>query len=307
MEIASPAPSPLLRMCLWLEGLRPFRLSFEDLTGVSYDVPELNLDDAHRMHTAHLCALAKKSAGLNGGCGSSKALANRAVLRAGEGVCGRCHMGLTDIAEPLVYRGRILGVFYYGSVVTVETEEDARRMLLRRCELRHVPAGPLMQAFEAAPRATAAEVQGAREDVRALAQMAAHILQALGLPMDSYRTQNRARLAQEHRALPPLVRKALRVMALRYAEPLSLADIAGAVRCHPQHLTRVFRRHAGATVMETLQRIRIEHARRLLRLSQYNITQIAYETGFQDKSHFTRTFTRLVGKRPSQEKRESGV
>lgn len=82
------------------------------------------------------------------------------------------------------------------------------------------------------------------------------------------------------------------------SEALNLSAIAAAVRVHPIHLTRTFRRFFKCTPGEYLRRCRLERATGLLRGSPLPLTEIALASGFADQSHFTRTFRAAFGIAP---------
>jgi AraC family transcriptional regulator len=84
----------------------------------------------------------------------------------------------------------------------------------------------------------------------------------------------------------------------RFAEPLSLSEIAQAVNVHPAHLAREFRRWYRCAVGEYVRRVRVEFARDALLATDAPLFEIAYRAGFADHSHFTRTFKRLTGMTP---------
>jgi AraC family transcriptional regulator, exoenzyme S synthesis regulatory protein ExsA len=52
-----------------------------------------------------------------------------------------------------------------------------------------------------------------------------------------------------------------------------------------------------------IQKRRVEHAANILANSSQSVTQIAYETGFEDVSHFSRVFKKIIGKSPSDYKK----
>jgi AraC family transcriptional regulator len=91
-----------------------------------------------------------------------------------------------------------------------------------------------------------------------------------------------------------------------FTESLSVAAVAAAVDVHPAHLIRAFRQHYGCTLGEYVRKLRVEYASHLLSSSEMPLAQIAYETGFADQSHFSRTYKSLTGMTPTEFQKISG-
>jgi AraC family transcriptional regulator len=86
----------------------------------------------------------------------------------------------------------------------------------------------------------------------------------------------------------------------RFAEKLSLDDIAQAIHIHPTHLCRTFRRHFGCSLGEYQRQLRIDYACRQLAGSDQPLINLALAAGFTDQSHFIRTFKRHMGMTPAE-------
>ena len=83
-----------------------------------------------------------------------------------------------------------------------------------------------------------------------------------------------------------------------FASPLANEDLAAEAGVHPVHLASVFRRYYGENIGEYVQRLRVERASVLLNDLEMPLTDIAYECGFSDQSHFSRVFKRRTGLTP---------
>lgn len=100
--------------------------------------------------------------------------------------------------------------------------------------------------------------------------------------------------------------RAQRLIVLRFNEALSTADLAGELGCHPDHLTRAYRRRFGHPPLDGLHRCRIAHARGLLCDSASGQEEIAAACGYADVRHFRRWFRRLAGVTPGAWRRLHG-
>jgi AraC family transcriptional regulator len=78
----------------------------------------------------------------------------------------------------------------------------------------------------------------------------------------------------------------------------SLVSMAREVNIHPVHLSREFPRHFQANLGDYLRMIRVQRAINLLPDAGRSLTDIAFECGFADQSHFIRSFKAQHGVPP---------
>lgn len=79
-----------------------------------------------------------------------------------------------------------------------------------------------------------------------------------------------------------------------------LKKISNDLELNPSYLSREFSKYfEDLNFGEYVRKLRIEKAIHLIQNSTYNLTEIAYMTGFSDQSHFTRIFKLHTGKNPS--------
>ncbi len=94
------------------------------------------------------------------------------------------------------------------------------------------------------------------------------------------------------------VEHAVELMRECIAEPYTIEEIAGRLGTSVRQLDRAFRRHARMSPAQFWRRMRLEHGRERLANSSRSITQIAYESGFADSAHFSRSFKDAYGETP---------
>ncbi|HKC89925.1 MAG TPA: AraC family transcriptional regulator [Candidatus Limnocylindria bacterium] len=84
-----------------------------------------------------------------------------------------------------------------------------------------------------------------------------------------------------------------------YAEPLDVPALARIALTSPAHFSRTFRDTFGETPHRYLQRRRIERAMFLLRTTDRDVTSVCFDVGFTSLGSFSRTFSEIVGRSPS--------
>ncbi|MEI6713760.1 MAG: AraC family transcriptional regulator [Verrucomicrobiota bacterium] len=99
--------------------------------------------------------------------------------------------------------------------------------------------------------------------------------------------------------------KAYTYLLAHYQNPLSLDEIAQAAAMTPAAFSRFFKRMTNRNIWDLLNDLRVDHATRLLRETQTDITAIAYESGFGTLSSFNRHFLRVHKKTPSRYRKET--
>ena len=89
-------------------------------------------------------------------------------------------------------------------------------------------------------------------------------------------------------------------MNKNYQENISLEDIARHVGMNASALCRYYKKNTGKTLFSYLSELRISYAVKLLMNKNIAISQIAYDCGYNNLSHFNRQFKGITGKTPSE-------
>src|SRR5271156_4169724 len=85
----------------------------------------------------------------------------------------------------------------------------------------------------------------------------------------------------------------------RYAEPLSVDDLARAAGLSRAHFSREFRRAFGESPHAYLLTRRLERAAALLRTTDRSVADICFSVGLRSVGSFTTSFTRTYGVSPT--------
>lgn len=92
-------------------------------------------------------------------------------------------------------------------------------------------------------------------------------------------------------------------LARRFREPGAVAQVVRAAGVPERTLKRRFKRATGLALIDYLQNLRIEEAKRLLETSTTAVDDISAGVGYEDASFFRRLFKRRTGLAPAQYRR----
>lgn len=101
--------------------------------------------------------------------------------------------------------------------------------------------------------------------------------------------------------LPPAryLMRAKDLVDARYADPLTVDDLAAAAGLSRAHFSRMFARTFGESPRAYLQTRRLERAAALLRYTDRSVADICVMVGLQSVGSFTTSFARVYGKTPA--------
>lgn len=83
-----------------------------------------------------------------------------------------------------------------------------------------------------------------------------------------------------------------------YLEPIALSSIAQEAHLSEYHFIRLFKKLFGRTPYQYVLHLRLQHAQ-LLMQQGYGVAEVAFQTGFADKSAFCKAFKKKFGQTTS--------
>ena len=89
-----------------------------------------------------------------------------------------------------------------------------------------------------------------------------------------------------------------------FKEHISLDEIASVATMTVPAFCRYFKKVTGKTFTKLVNEYRVVHATKLLSESKMSITDIAFECGFNNFSHFNKLFKEITGKNASAYRKE---
>lgn len=138
----------------------------------------------------------------------------------------------------------------------------------------------------------------------ASAEFVDHVTLALAFHVArTYGGMRAARRVPKGGLAPWQERRAKELLASDLSGKMTLATLAAECELSVRHFSRAFRQSTGVPPHRWLSKLRIERAKELLRRPDLTLADLALACGFSDQSHFTRTFSAVVGVSPGHWRR----
>lgn len=105
-------------------------------------------------------------------------------------------------------------------------------------------------------------------------------------------------LAEAMRYKGDIVLMAQEYIEKNFERPITLTQIAESVNINASYLSRIFKLKTGLSVVDTINRKKIERARELLDAGSLKIYEIAASIGIDDTTYFSHLFKKYMGMSP---------
>lgn len=100
-----------------------------------------------------------------------------------------------------------------------------------------------------------------------------------------------------------VVRSCEQLLQRRFREHGVLASVVAMAKIPERTLKRRFKQATGTTLIDYLQNLRIEEAKRLLEQGEMPVDEISFAVGYEDASFFRRIFKRRTSLTPREYRR----
>ncbi|MGG1519628.1 AraC family transcriptional regulator [Paenibacillus oryzisoli] len=122
----------------------------------------------------------------------------------------------------------------------------------------------------------------------------------------------RHQLAEQELTLPPAAQLPQEISYLvqfisgHFQSELTLEELSKLVHMNPSYLSSLFHKHVGLTITRFIAVKRIHYAKKLLRETEMPIADIAYQSGFNHPTYFTKTFKKQEPMTPAAYRKAHG-
>ncbi|MDO4273753.1 MAG: response regulator [Eubacteriales bacterium] len=117
--------------------------------------------------------------------------------------------------------------------------------------------------------------------------------------LDSYQLSCTARKQEANKP----IREAKNYIKQNIKESISLEQISSMAGFNPSYFSSLFKKETGITFSEYVIQVRMENAKELLKETDWNISVICEEVGYNDLKNFNKNFKKYTGLRPNEFRR----
>lgn len=94
--------------------------------------------------------------------------------------------------------------------------------------------------------------------------------------------------------------KAMQFLEKNFALSLTCQQVAEEVGLSVSHLSQLFKKHYGASMIQVLNKIRIRQAKAMIRSGIFTLQEVAQACGFRNEYYFSRVFKQYAGTSPGK-------
>ncbi len=98
---------------------------------------------------------------------------------------------------------------------------------------------------------------------------------------------------------PSKIKKVVQYIHENMDKKLTLPELAALTEWNMYYFARMFKKYLNDSPYQYILKVRVEKAKTLVRTTNINLSQVATELGFENHSHFSQSFRKMVGISPS--------
>ena len=90
------------------------------------------------------------------------------------------------------------------------------------------------------------------------------------------------------------------ILTTQYADAPEIKTLAENAAMSESKLQKLFKQVFGTTIHQFVLKVKIEEAKKLLSTKQFSVSEVGYQVGYSNLSHFTAAFNKQIGVNPKQ-------
>lgn len=232
------------------------------------------------------------------------------AFRCGEPFGFRCHMGLSNVAVPLIADDNYLGYVIAGGVRPAPGSE---RDLEESCRSSNVGDYFPEAGHELEAKMPVFSSDDLKKRVKFIEAIADYVVsEKYDLILEKEKNAKRqlthavvksdepAEEPEDPKYMVNILFPAFDYIAIHFRESISLQFIADLCHVSPSYFSRMFAKETRESFSTYIMKLRISYAKQQISTTEKSIAEIGFDSGFGDSSHFIKSFKKIEGITPLQ-------
>lgn len=191
----------------------------------------------------------------------------------------KCHVGLVEVAVPLLKNDQIIGYYMFGQITDSKNKDDIKKKLK---QISHII--DYDKACELLTSVNQHSLEKIKAEIKIVEVCCMYFILGKMINIKEDLLSNQIIEYIDEHAL----------------EKFSVKDLCNYLNFSRTQVYNIFKKTNKIGVMEYVRNIRLKKSIDLLKDGSYSIKEIAYMTGFNDSNHFIKTFKSKYGCSPKK-------
>ena len=272
------------------------RINLSDIAGIR----KINnqIEDVFRQYSYHnnsFCNHIKKDEALHGLCIKSKNVLCKRIKRP---FYGKCYLGIYELYYPVWYKDQLIALICIGQFSN--GLEKSLEFVKRKAEKYGLDPAACAKEYASITKEINFSVDDLNGDAWVICNyMSLLYRNAILQRFIESKLSGSMRSAADYYQDKAIISSAVDFINKNYSQNISLDLISKNCYCNPAYLSYLFNKEMGMTITDYINKSKVEYAKRLLDLTDFSITQISQEVGFNDPSYFSKVFKKTQGASPT--------
>lgn len=225
-----------------------------------------------------------------------------------------CHMGVVDIAIPIVVNDQYLGAIMAGQVRIKEDNDQLERIVSKKYQKNLDEFPELNDSYNKLPIMPIEKIEAVAHMINNLMN---HIICEAALKNSLYeanqRLQDVSKKEEVHlyyeekksrkKTTEPykltLLKPALTYINENYKEKIYMDNMAYLCNISPGYFSKIFKRETGENFSNYVNIVKLNKAKELLETTNEPVINISLDLGFEDCGYFIKVFKKYIGETPA--------
>lgn len=251
----------------------------------------------HCIHKSPYCIFLKNHAALWTRCHQASDHLRRVCEEDNACFKGMCYAGFSETVTPVMWNDKLIAAICVGGYELNREKSLAR--IRRTCDSYHLDYEAAQAQYDLSITMQAPNTLLTEEIGGVLADF--FRMHYVSLVNGGYTNPDLDHGADTTRL--SILTNSLEYIHMNYNQDIRLRDVAAFCCCSESYISHSFKKNMNCNINQFVNRVRIEHAQRMILQGEATMREIADQCGFSDPNYFSTVFLREVGMSPTKYKK----